>query len=166
MAAEWYLVRTKAGAERMANERLTRFVDEAFLPLMKVRVRRWSKLVDAIVPLFTCYLFAMFDLDHDYNHVHHTSGVQYVVRSGVWPTAVPQWIVHDLRARCASGPIEIPKRAYVPGEPVRVVGGPFRDFEGIFERNLSGPERVAILLSAMGTGARVVMAGSMVEKAT
>jgi transcriptional antiterminator RfaH len=166
MAVEWYLVRTKAGEERRANEHLTRFAAETFFPLMKVRVRRWGKLVEVIVPLFACYLFAVFDLEREYNRVRHTSGVQYVVHYGVQPAVVPEWIVRELKARCAKGPIEIPKRELLAGEPVRVVGGPFREFEGIFERNLSGLERVAIFLSAMGVGARVVMPASMVEKAT
>ena len=166
MAVEWYLVRTKAGEERRANEHLIRFVDAAFLPLMKARVRRWSKQVEVIAPLFACYLFAMFDLERDYNHVRHTSGVQYVVRYGDRPAVVPKWVIHDLRARCAAGPIEIAKHKLRAGERVRVVGGPFREFEGIFERSLSGSERVAILLSALGAGARVVLPASMVEEAT
>jgi Transcription termination factor nusG len=64
-AFEWYLIRTKAGEERRANEYLSRFVDEAFLPLVKVRLHRWGKLVGSIAPLFTCYLFAMFDLERE-----------------------------------------------------------------------------------------------------
>jgi transcriptional antiterminator RfaH len=166
MAVEWYLLRTKAGEERRANAHLARFADETFLPLMKGRVRRWGKQVDVIVPLFACYLFAVFDLEREYNHVRHTSGVQYVVQYGGESAVVPESIIRELKARCARGPIEIPKRKFLAGETVRVVGGPFREFEGIFERNLSGPERVAILLSAMGAGARVVMPSSMVEKAT
>ncbi|MBF6560062.1 MAG: transcription/translation regulatory transformer protein RfaH, partial [Candidatus Binataceae bacterium] len=58
---QWYLVRTKAGEERRANAHLIHFADEAFLPLMKAQVRRYSRLVEVIVPLFACYLFAMFD---------------------------------------------------------------------------------------------------------
>ena len=49
---------------------------------------------------------------------------------------------------------------------MRVVDGTFCEFEGIFQRRLSGPERVAILLFAMGAGARVVLPASMVERAT
>ena len=164
-AFEWFLIRTKAGKERKANEYLTRFVDQAFLPLMNVRLHRWGKLVESVTPLFTCYLFALFDFEHDYNHVRHTSGVQYVVHHGGEPAVVPEWIVHELRARCARGPIEMAAPDFAPGEAVRIVDGPFREFEGIFERRLAGPERVAILLSAMGAGARVVLPVGMVERA-
>lgn len=165
MAVEWFLVRTKAGEERRANEHLARFACEAFLPLMKARVRRWNKPVEVIMPLFASYLFALFDVECDYNRVRHTRGVQYVVRNGEKPAVVPKWIMSDLKTRCADGPIEILKREFLPGEPVRVVGGPLREFEGIFERNLSGSDRVAILFLMMGVGARVVLPANMVESA-
>jgi transcriptional antiterminator RfaH len=166
MAPEWYLVRTKAGGEHRANQNLARFVDEAFLPLIRVRVRRWGKLVESIVPLFACYLFAVFDLEDEYNHVRHTSGVQYVVHYGDQPAVVPERIIRELKERCANGPIEIVARELLKGDAVRVVDGPLREFEGIFERRLSGSERVAILLASMGAGARVVLPLDMVEKAT
>src|ERR1700730_3960758 len=103
MTAEWYLVRTKAGEERKANDHLIRLTDETLLPLIKVHVRRASKLVETIVPLFTCYLFAIFDAERDYNHVRYARGVQYVVRNGDQPAVVPKWIVDELRTRCAKG---------------------------------------------------------------
>jgi len=162
---QWYLVRTKAGEERRANAHLILFAAESFLPLMKARVRRYSKLVEVIVPLFACYLFAMFDLEREYNHVRHTSGVQYVVQYGDRPAVVPERIVQELKARCAGGPIELPRQKFIAGETVRVVGGPFRDFEGIFERDLSGSERVAILLAMLGGDTRVVLPASMVGPA-
>jgi transcription elongation factor/antiterminator RfaH len=166
MADDWYLVRTKAGAERRANENLSRFADETFLPLMKGRARRSGKQIEVIVPLFTSYLFAVFDQGREYNHVRYTSGVQYIVRSGNELVLVPQHIIWELKARCANGPVEIPKPTFFAGDTVRIVAGPFSEFVGIFERHLSGPERVAILLNAMGAGTRVVIPGHMVEKAT
>jgi transcription antitermination factor NusG len=54
----------------------------------------------------------------------------------------------------------------VQNEPVTVIDGPLREFEGIFERYLSGTERVAILFSMMGAGARAVMPASMVIPVT
>jgi transcriptional antiterminator RfaH len=166
MSVEWYLLRTKAGEERMANERLSRFAEQTFLPLLKTRVNRWGKLVDSVVPLFTSYLFVAFDLERQYNHIRHTPGVQYVVHYGDEPPVVPEWIIEELKARCAGGPIEIPKQEFCAGETVRVVDGPFREFQGVFERRVSGSERIAILLSAMGAGARLVLPKTMVVKAS
>jgi hypothetical protein len=46
-----------------------------------------------------------------------------------------------------------------------VVEGPFRGFEAIFQRYLSGAERVAILLSVVESGGlRVVLSAGAVAK--
>jgi transcription antitermination factor NusG len=78
MSVRWHLLRTKKGQEQKAYVHLSRFADETLLPLMKGRARRWGKQVEVIVPLFTSYLFAVFDLGREYNRVRHTPGVQYV----------------------------------------------------------------------------------------
>jgi transcriptional antiterminator RfaH len=161
MAVEWYLVRTKAGEERRAQERLNQVAADVLLPLIKVRVRRWGRMVESVAPLFPCYLFAMFDFEAEYTQVRYARGVRDLPRLG-GRVVVPEWIVNELKQRCASGPLELPKRMLVPHERVMVIDGPLREFEGIFERYLSGLERVAILFSTMGVGARAVLPASMV----
>ncbi len=165
MVTEWYLLRTKAGEERRAREHLARIADEALLPLLKVRVRRWGRMAESVAPLFPCYLFAKLDLEREFGHLRYTRGVRELVRFGDQPAVVPEWIVTDLRRRCADGPVELPPRMLSAGERVRVIEGPLRDFEGVFERYLSGPERVGILLSMMGSGARAVMPANMIVAA-
>jgi transcription antitermination factor NusG len=164
MPAEWYLIRTKAAEERKAVERLCRCTDERLLPLLQTRVQRWGKLVDTIVPLFTSYVFARFNISEKYNQVRHTAGVQYVVHFGDEFAVVPEWLVDELKKRSEHGPIAWSPPEFVSGEMIRVIDGPFRQFQGIFERRLSGPDRIAILLSAMGTGTRLVLTSGMIEK--
>ncbi len=165
METEWYLLRTKAGEERRARGHLARIADDTLLPLLKVRVRRWDRMADTVVPLFPCYLFAKLNLERDLACLRYTRGVRELVRFGAEPAVAPDWIVADLKRRCADGPVELPSRMLSAGDRVRVIEGPLRDFEGVFQRYLSGPERVGILLSAMGSGARVVMPASMIVAA-
>jgi hypothetical protein len=48
---------------------------------------------------------------------------------------------------------------------VRVVEGPFRDFEAIFENYLSGTKRVAILINTIeGGGVRVLSDASAIAR--
>jgi transcriptional antiterminator RfaH len=157
----WYLLRTKAGEERKAEGEISRFPAEVLLPLMKVRVRRWSKMVETVAPLFPCYLFVLFDPERDYTRIRFTRGVRELVCFGSYPALVPKWIIEGLKQRCADGPVELPKRRLSAGESVVVVDGPLRELEGIFEQYLSGAERVAILLMLMG-GTRVVLPASKV----
>jgi transcriptional antiterminator RfaH len=87
--------------------------------------------------------------------------VQQVVCFGEEAAVVPQWIVDELRVRCTNGLVALPPCRLVAGKRVIVIDGPFRGFEGIFERHLSGPERVGILLSVIGAGVRAALPASM-----
>jgi transcriptional antiterminator RfaH len=119
-------------------------------------------MVESVTALFPSYLFALFDLELEYSRLRYTRGVREVVCVGGRPAVVPQWIVSQLKQRCLHGPIELPTRRLIAGERVMVIDGPFRELEGIFERHVSGTERVAILFSVMGVGARAVLPARMV----
>jgi len=152
--ASWYLVRTKPHKERWVCDQLAGCTAEVFLPLLRARRR----LKVTLSPLFPCYLFARFDLRRDYFTVKYTAGVHGLVSAGREPLAVPAAIVEDLRQRGSDGAVELPRKAFGRGERVKVVGGPFRGFDAIFERYLSSSERVVILLEAIeAQGIRVVL---------
>jgi transcriptional antiterminator RfaH len=161
----WYLVRTKTGKERWVRDQLAGAVPEVFLPMLKGKSPRWGRLAMSITPLFPCYVFARFDLQQQYFDVKYMSGVRAIVSAGNDPLAVPAAIVSEIRRRGVDDVIEIPDKPFGTGERVVVVEGPFRGFEAIFQRYLSGVERVAILLSAVeSNGLRVVLSASAVVK--
>ena len=161
----WYLVRTKTGKERWVRDQLANVVPEVFLPLLKAKAPRWGRLAVSITPLFPCYVFARFDLQRQYFDVKYMAGVRAIVSAGTDPIAVPAAIVSDIRSRGVDDVIEIPDKPFGVGERVVVVEGPFRGFEAIFQRYLSGAERVAILLSAVESGGlRVVLPASALAK--
>ncbi len=162
---EWYLVRTKPGKERWVRDQLAAALPEVFLPLLEARTRRWGKLAWAITPLFPCYLFARLDPSRHYFEVKYLPGVQGLVGAGAEPLAVPPAVIEEIRRRGVNGVVKIEERALDSGAHVRVVEGPFRGFEAIFDRYLSGAERVAILLNTLeATGVRIVLPASAVTK--
>jgi transcriptional antiterminator RfaH len=162
---DWYLVRTKPGKERWVHDQLSVVVSEVFLPLLEARSPRWGKLAWSIVPLFPCYVFAQFELHENYFGVKYMPGVQAIVSAGSDPLAVPKAVVDEIKQRGTDGVVKIEAKELAIGERVRVVEGPFRGFEAIFERHLSGAERVAILLSTVdANGLRVVLPSSAVVK--
>lgn len=155
---DWYLVRTKPHKERWVYDQLAPALPEVFLPRLRTTSRRRGRAASSIVPLFACYLFAKFDLADSYFEVKYTPGVQGLVSAGIEPLAVPAEIVDEIRSRGIDGVVEIKARQFFIGEKVQVVGGPFHDFEAIFERYISGPARVAILLETVeARGIRVVL---------
>ena len=161
----WYLIRTKPGKERWVRDQLAARLPEVFLPMLKARVPRWGRLAMSIVPLFPCYLFARLDLQSNYFEVKYLAGVSGLVSAGTDPIVVPELIIGEIRARGVGDVVEIPEVPFDSGQPVRVVEGPFRGFEAIFERYLSSTERVAILLNTIETaGPRIVLPASALAK--
>ncbi len=160
-ADNWYLVRTKPHKELWVRDQLAAFSTEIFLPLLRTHRRRKT----IVAPLFPCYLFARFDLRNNYFSVKYTPGVQGLVSAGREPLAVPAAIIEELARRGKDGAVELPPKAFGRGERVRVVEGPFRGFEAIFERYFSSSERVAILLDAVASqGVRVVLPAEFVSE--
>jgi transcriptional antiterminator RfaH len=159
---QWFLLRTNAGKERVALNQVSQVAAEVLLPLIQMNVRRWGKLVKSVGPLFPGYLFAKFDFELHYANVRYARGIRQLISCGSEPAVVPDWIINQLRQRCASGPVEVPRRILTTPEHVTVIDGPFSTFEGMFERYISGRQRVVILLSAMHGGARVILPAHMV----
>jgi len=162
---DWYLVRTKPGKERWVHDQLTAMLPEVFLPLLEAKTPRWGKMAWTISPLFPCYLFARFELHARYFDIKYLPGVHGFVSAGNDPLAVPEAVIEEIRCRGVDGVIKIKEPVIGGGDKVRVVEGPFRGFEAIFERYLSGAERVAILLSTIeASGIRMVLPASSVAK--
>jgi transcriptional antiterminator RfaH len=162
---EWYLVRTKAAKERWVSDQLSAIVPEVFLPMLEARTPRWGRMAWSVMPLFPCYVFAQFDLQTRYFDIKYMPGVQGIVSAGCDPLAVPIPVVQEIKRRGINGVVKIGPAEFDNGDRVRVVEGPFRGFDAIFERYLSGAERVAILLSAVeANGLRVVLPSSSLTK--
>src|SRR5580658_908488 len=152
----WYLIRTKTGAERTAHEQLQHVVERALLPLAKTQIRQRDRTFQRISPIFPCYLFAFFSLGHSARQIRYTPGVRHIVQFGERAATVPVWVIDELISRCAEGPVDLSKPRLSIGTPVRVVGGPFHNFDAVFDGYCSGLERVAVLLSVMNAERRVV----------
>jgi transcription antitermination factor NusG len=133
--------------------------------MLEARTPRWGRLAWSVMPLFPCYVFAQFDLQTRYFDVKYMLGVQAIVSAGGDPLTVPLPVIEEIKRRGVNGVVRIEPREFRNGERLRVTDGRFRGFEAIFERYLSGAERVAILLSAVeANGPRVVLPSSALVK--
>jgi transcription antitermination factor NusG len=150
-------VHTKSKKEPSVQSQLAEWLPEVLLPTIKVRVRRWGKLVPSIAPLFPCYLFALADLGSHFARLKYTNGVRGIVCGGNEPLIVPSSIIDQLKLRCQQGPIELPVRPLLKGQPVVIAEGRLQGFEAVFEQYLSGSQRVALLLSSVSSAFRVVL---------
>jgi len=161
----WYLLRTKTGGERTAQAQLQHVVERTLLPLGKMRLRQRERTFQRIGPVFPCYLFAFFCLGHAARQIRFTPGIRDIVRFGEQAAVVPDWVIHELISKCAQGPVDLSSSGFAQGAPLKVVRGPFRELEAVFDGYLDGNERVAVLLSLMNAERRVVMPVNMVVAA-
>jgi transcriptional antiterminator RfaH len=162
MYPSWYLVRTKPSRERYVSAHLARLAPEVFLPLLSTAARP-TDARNHTVPLFPQYIFLRCDLTAHYFQIRYAPGVASFVTAGRDPLSIPDGIIETVRARCTNDVVHLKPQVIRKGEPVRILNGPFRGFDAVFERYLSGAERVAVLLNAVeGHSLRVIAkAGSI-----
>jgi transcriptional antiterminator RfaH len=153
----WYVVKCKPHQERVAESHLRRAGIITFYPQIKEPkiVRRRRKI--CITALFPGYLFAQFNVEHDYRLVIYSRGVHGVVSFGPTPAVVDEELIEAIKDRLCNGYVTIPKAVFTPGQVVRIQEGPLRGIEAVFERQIPGYQRAVLLLSAISYQAKVVV---------
>ncbi|HZH29154.1 MAG TPA: transcription termination/antitermination NusG family protein [Pyrinomonadaceae bacterium] len=163
----WYVIQTKPREEFRAVDNLKAQSIETFFPIVKeprldpvTKKRSYS-----VKPLFPRYLFARFNANKMLHKVNFTRGVHSLVSFGGGPVAVDEEILNLISERMSEdGYIDLRERLSA-GDKVVVVDGPFKDFGGVFERNVKQQERVMIMLETVNYQGRVVLEREMVRKA-
>lgn len=155
MTRRWYVVNTKPKNEDRAAVNLESGQFEVFNPKLKVRKFREGKYVPFIEPMFPGYIFVKFDFQNDFHTIKYTRGIKTIVHFGNKVVPINDELITFIGANLVSGVGEIKKKAIQKGERVLVREGPFKGLSGIFEKELDGRERVAILLEGMNFAARM-----------
>lgn len=78
------------------------------------------------------------------------------------PALLPELFIDSIRSHEKNG-LHTRQRAFQHGERVRVVSGPFRWVEGLFDRSINASGRVRILLSLVHGSAAVQIEATELE---
>ena len=148
----------------MAQLSLQRENVETYFPQLRQKrtIRRVRKWVTG--PLFPGYFFARFDATRDGRLVRYANGVINVVSFGGKPAVVELAIITAIKEHAPTDVVTIQASPLRPGDVVEVQTGPFRGFQGIFEREMSDQERVVILLEVLAKTTRVQISREQLEK--
>ncbi|WKZ33976.1 MAG: transcription termination/antitermination NusG family protein [Thermodesulfobacteriota bacterium] len=144
----WYLIYTKPRCEDNVETMLSGAGIAVLNPKIKERKYLRRKPVEAVSPLFPCYVFARFDKLRDYHMVKYTRGVKRVLCNEDGPAEISDKVVEAIISRMEKGIITV-KTSFAPGQAVYIRRGPFEGFTAIFEHEMSGMERVSILLKTI-----------------
>ena len=148
----WYAIHSKPRQEERALENLQRQGFEAWLPLLTVEKVLRSKLVQVIEPMFSRYLFIRLDTEQtNWSPIRSTLGVSKLVSFGNRPAVVADELIEALQQL----PEQAPQRLIQPGQQVKIVSGPLRGLEGIYQQ-ADGELRAMVLIELLNKQHRIV----------
>jgi transcriptional antiterminator NusG len=180
---KWYVVHTYSGFEQKAKAALEERVRS--LRLSEETRSIGDKFGDVVVPVervqelgkggarkvsnrkfFPGYIFVNMELDEETWHVvKDTPKVTGFVGHSTSPPEVPASEVEAIKAQMEEGALRPkPKVLFEVGEAVKVVDGPFQDFNGTVEEVRPEKGKVRVLISIFGRATPVELDFVQVEK--
>ena len=155
MMKRWYVVATKPRNEDRAAMNLLNGGIEVLAPRLKLRKFKDGKFVEIIEPMFPGYIFVRFHPVDEFRMVKYARGVKTIVHFGGKIVPLQDNMVELIKTRLENGVASIQKPKISKGEKILIKDGPFKGFSGIFESELDGKERVAILLEGVNYCAKM-----------
>ena len=129
---KWYALYVRSRYEKRAHDMLLEQGVVSFLPLLDTW-KQWSDRKKKVSePLFRGYLFVNIELRREKITVLDTEGVVKFIGIGKTPSVIFQrdidWLKQLVREPDA---IHKTVSSLPPGQRVKVLAGPFKDFEGV-----------------------------------
>lgn len=153
----WYTLYTKPRRETQVYQYLAGVSEvEAFYPYLTVKPA--NPRSSRIRPYFPGYLFVRADLEAvGESLLQWIPGAHGIVRFGGEPAVVPEHLIYIIkqqieRLRADTRLLSTDLRQ---GELVEITEGAFAGYEAIFDMQLSGQDRVQVLLAWLGQQIRV-----------
>ena len=146
------MINTNPRCEDLVYQLLTKESFEVFLPKIPKRSSKRAKSASkrALEPLFPGYIFVKLDLiAYGWVKIKYLQGVRKLLCFGGSPVPVSEEIIVSIEQKIKTG--GYPKKSLLlkAGDKVRFAKGPFEGLEGIFTGEVSGKERVKVLLEAI-----------------
>jgi transcription termination/antitermination protein NusG len=162
----WYVIHTYAGYENKVKQNLASRVRsmgveerifEVVIPMEDVIEFKGGKKVVAQKKVFPGYLLVRMDLDdNSWYVVRNTPGVTGFVGSGAKPSPLSRREVEDILGVPVRDGVGAPEKKarprleYEVGEQVRVVTGPFADFNGLISEIDVDRSKLKVLVNIFG----------------
>ncbi|PIV88791.1 MAG: transcription termination/antitermination protein NusG [Hydrogenophilales bacterium CG17_big_fil_post_rev_8_21_14_2_50_63_12] len=177
MAMQWYVVHAYSGFEKSVMRALKERVErsgmqdkfgEIMVPVEEVVEMKGGKKMTTERKFFPGYVLVQMEMDDDTWHlVKSTAKVTgFVGGSGNKPAPISEKEVEAIMQQMQEG-VEKPKHkiTFEIGEVVRVVDGPFNDFNGIVEEVNYEKNKLRVSVTIFGRGTPVELDFAQIEKA-
>ena len=176
-AFKWYVVHTYSGYENRAKKSLeerirqfdmNRWFGEILIPTENVvELAKGGQKKTTKRKFFPGYMLVQMELnDESWHLVKSTPKITGFVGSATQPPSVPETEVRRLTRQIDEGTLKPkPKVKFEEGENVRVIDGPFQNFNGVVDAVNPEKARVRVLVSIFGRATPVELEFVQVEKA-
>jgi transcription termination/antitermination protein NusG len=173
---KWYVVHTYSGYEQKAKAALEERVralkmegkiGEVLVPVERVQeLGKGGQRKISSRKFFPGYIFVNMELtDETWHVIKDTPKITGFVGHSTEPPEVPESEVREITQQMEEGALRPkPKVLFEVGEAVKVVDGPFQDFNGTVEEVRPEKGKVRVLISIFGRATPVELDFVQVEK--
>jgi len=176
MPKEWYVIHTYSGFEHKAKAALEERIrtlamqehfGEILVPAEKVVELVKGRKKTSSRKFFPGYMLVNMDLnDETWHLVKSTPKVTGFVGDATHPSPITEAEVREITQQMAEGAARPkPKVLFETGESVKVIDGPFADFNGVVEEVKADKGKLRVLISIFGRATPVELDFVQVEKA-
>jgi len=176
MAKRWYVVHAYSGFEKKVASSLKERVElhgmqekfgDVLVPTEEVVEMRSGQKRKSERKFFPGYVLVQMELDDDTWHlVKETPRVMgFIGGKADKPAPITDAEADAILQRVQSGDKPRPKTIFEPGEMVRVIDGPFNDFNGVVEEVNYEMSRLQVAVLIFGRSTPVELEFGQVEKA-
>lgn len=169
---KWYVVHTFAGHENrvktsiekgLADTELGKLIGQILVPVQTTFVIRDGKKVEREKKLFTSYIIIQADLTPELiTYIRNIGGVTNFLGHGKDPIPLSEDEVNRLLG--ISDRDKVSKAFdYMAGDMVRVIAGPFSDFEGVILKSSDDGLKLIINVTVFGRITPVELSADQVE---
>jgi len=173
MGKKWYVVHTYSGFEEKVKLSVEEKVDtkglkdkvtRVLIPTERVVELRAGKKRESNKKFYPGYILVEMDLDDETWHlIKNTPRVTGFV-GGKKPVPIPEEEVDIIMQQVEKGPIPQVKTQFQKGESVRIIDGPFSNFNGFVEDVDVDHGRLRVMVSIFGRQTPVELNFFQVEK--
>ena len=175
MAKQWYVVHTFSGFEHKVKAALEErikslgkgeYFGEVLVPVEKVIELVKGKKKTSSRKFFPGYILVQMELnDETWHVVKETPKVTGFVGGSTSPTPVTEAEVKAITQQMEEGAVKPkPRVLFSEGESVKVIDGPFADFNGVVEEVRPEKGKLRVLISIFGRATPVELDFVQVER--
>ncbi len=174
MGKNWYVVHTYSGyeekvktsiEERVKKKGLEDKLGRILIPTEKVIELRGGKKKETDKKFYPGYILVEMELNDETWHLIRSIPRVTGFVGGTKPIPLPEEEVEVILQQIEKAPQQPPKTKYQKGEVVRIIDGPFTNFNGVVDEIDLDHGRLKVMVSIFGRQTPVELSFYQVEKA-